>query len=232
MSHDLPTRNGPKAMVVSHRALRIPAAGVTLDADLDLPDAAVGLVLFAHGSGSSRYSPRNRHVAQILNQARLATVLTDLLTADEEAVDDRTRHLRFDIELLAGRLVAASDWLSRQDDTAPLSIGLFGASTGGAAALVAAAERPGLIRAVVSRGGRPDLAGESLAQGQAATLLIVGGDDVQVIVLNRRALARLTGDNQLIIVPGAGHLFEEPGTLDTVAELTRDWFTRHLAATG
>jgi pimeloyl-ACP methyl ester carboxylesterase len=165
-----------------------------------------------------------------LNEAGLATLLADLLTPDEEAVDERTRHLRFDIELLAERLVGITDWLARNDSTAKLPIAHFGASTGAAGALVAAAERPALVRAVVSRGGRPDLAGESLPHVQAPTLLIVGGNDVQVIVLNRRALDLLPGDKQLAIVPGATHLFEEPGALDEVATLARDWFLRHLAA--
>jgi dienelactone hydrolase len=222
------SRTATKAL--SRQPLHIPAGGATLDADLSLPPAAQGVVLFAHGSGSSRFSPRNRHVAEVLNQARLATVLADLLTPEEEIVDDRTRHLRFDIELLSERLVGATDWLARQDLTAPLRIGLFGASTGAAAALVAAAERPALVNAVVSRGGRPDLAGESLPLVQAPTLLIVGGNDVQVIVLNRRAMGQMGGDKQLVIVPGATHLFEEPGALDSVATFARDWFAQHLAA--
>ena len=216
------------ASTPSREPLQIPVAGVTLDADLCLPQAAKGVVLFAHGSGSSRFSPRNRHVATLLNEAGLATVLADLLTPEEEIVDERTRHLRFDIELLAERLVGVTDWLARNDSTAKLPIAHFGASTGAAGALVAAAERPGLVRAVVSRGGRPDLAGESLPHVQAPTLLIVGGNDVQVIVLNRRALDLLPGDKQLVIVPGATHLFEEPGALDEVASLARDWFLRHL----
>jgi dienelactone hydrolase len=222
----------PSAAVDTFRRqpLQIPAGGVTLDADLCLPHVAQGVVLFAHGSGSSRFSPRNRHVATLLSRDGLATVLADLLTPEEEIVDERTRHLRFDIELLAERLVGVTDWLARNDTTAKLPIGHFGASTGAAAALVAAAERPALVQAVVSRGGRPDLAGESLALVQAPTLLIVGGNDVQVIVLNRRALDLLPGDKQLAIVPGATHLFEEPGTLDSVATLARDWFLRCLTA--
>ena len=217
------------ASALSRYPLHIPAGGATLDADLNLPPAAQGVVLFAHGSGSSRFSPRNRHVADLLNQAGLATVLADLLTPEEEIVDERTRHLRFDIEFLAERLVGVTDWLARQDNTAQLPIAHFGASTGAAAALVAAAERPALVRAVVSRGGRPDLAGESLPHVQAPTLLIVGGNDVQVIVLNRRALDLLPGEKQLVIGPGATQLFEEPGALDSVATLARDWFLRHLA---
>jgi putative phosphoribosyl transferase len=213
---------------VAQRALRIPAGAALLDADLSLPAAATGLVLFAHGSGSSRLSPRNRHVASLLNEAGLATVLADLLTQDEEALDERTRHLRFDIGLLAERLVAAADWLQAEAATARLPLGCFGASTGAGAALVAAAQRRDTIRAVVSRGGRPDLAGEALAQVRAPTLLVVGGNDVPVIELNRQALAQLGGEKKLVIVPGATHLFEEPGALERVAELAREWFLEHL----
>jgi len=214
--------------VVDHRALRIPVGPVALEADLALPADAAGLVLFAHGSGSSRFSPRNRQVAQMLNEAGLATVLADLLTPEEERVDERTRHLRFDIALLGERLVGAADWLARYDSTASLALGLFGASTGAGAALVAAALRPEAIRAVVSRGGRPDLAADALPRVRAPALLIVGGDDVPVIELNEQALARLRCEKRIEIVPGATHLFEEPGTLDTVAALARDWFLRHL----
>ena len=215
------------------RALRIAVGGgVVLDADLSLPDAARGLVLFAHGSGSSRFSPRNRHVARQLNQAGLATLLADLLTPNEEATDEQTRHLRFDIALLAERLVGVTDWLTGQADRAALRIGHFGASTGAGAALVAASQRPDLVRAVVSRGGRPDLAGLALPHVRAPTLLIVGGDDTPVIALNRQAFAQLRADKQFVIVPGATHLFEEPGTLDSVAGLARDWFLLHLAKPG
>lgn len=210
------------------RAARIPIGSVTLDADLLLPADAIGLVLFAHGSGSSRFSPRNRHVAQQLVDAGLGAVLADLLTPDEERVDERTRHLRFDIPLLGERLIGAADWLRKQDDTAGLPVGLFGASTGAGAALVAAARRPEAIAAVVSRGGRPDLAGDELPHVRAPTLLIVGGNDVPVIDLNEQALARLRCEKRLEIVPGATHLFEEPGTLDSVARLARDWFLRYL----
>jgi putative phosphoribosyl transferase len=213
---------------VGQRPLRIPAGAALLNADLSLPAAASGLVLFAHGSGSSRFSPRNRHVARLLNEAGLATVLADLLTPDEEALDERTRHLRFDIGLLAERLVAASDWLQGAVQTARLPVGCFGASTGAGAALVAAAQRSDAIRAVVSRGGRPDLAGAALAQVRAPTLLIVGGNDVPVIELNRQALAQLGGEKKLVIVPGATHLFEEAGALDSVAGLAREWFLRYL----
>jgi pimeloyl-ACP methyl ester carboxylesterase len=186
------------------------------------------VVLFAHGSGSSRHSRRNRHVAALLNEAKLATLLLDLLTVEEEAVDMRTAHLRFDIGLLAGRLIVATDWLTREPDTQRLPVGYFGASTGAAAALVAAAERPDVVDAVVSRGGRPDLAGPALPLVRAPTLLIVGGDDVTVLELNRQALAQLRAEKELVIIPGATHLFEEPGALDEVARLARDWFERYL----
>ena len=208
--------------------VRIPAGDVTLSGDLVAPPDARGIVLFAHGSGSSRLSPRNRHVAAILRQGGLATLLMDLLTRDEEAVDARTAHLRFDIGFLAGRLVAATEWLQAQAATRALPLGYFGASTGAAAALVAAAERPQAVRAIVSRGGRPDLAGPALARVKAPTLLIVGGDDSPVIQMNREALAQLTAEAKLEIVPGATHLFEEPGTLDEVARLARAWFQRWL----
>ncbi len=212
--------------------VRIPAGDVTLSGDLVAPPDARGIVLFAHGSGSSRLSPRNRHVAAILRQGGLATLLMDLLTRDEEAVDARTAHLRFDIGFLAARLAAATEWLQKKPETRALPLGYFGASTGAAAALVAAAERPEAVRAIVSRGGRPDLAGSALARVQAPTLLIVGGDDYPVIQMNREALAQLTVEATLEIVPGATHLFEEPGTLDEVARLARVWFERWLARAG
>jgi len=210
------------------RLVRIAAGSVLLEGNLSLPAGARGVVLFAHGSGSSRHSPRNRHVARLLNQAKLATLLVDLLTADEEAIDLRTAHLRFDIGLLAERLIAATDWLTQQPATRELRVGYFGASTGAGAALVAAAERPEVVGAVVSRGGRPDLAGPALGRVRARTLLIVGGNDVPVIELNQAALAQLRGEKQLVIVPGATHLFEEPGALDEVAQLAREWFERYL----
>ena len=210
------------------RPLRIAAGSRTLEADLSLPANPAGVVLFAHGSGSSRFSPRNRHVARLLNEAGLATVLADLLTPDEEAVDERTRQLRFDIELLGERLVGATDWLRAYPVLASLGLGYFGASTGAGAALVAAAHRPDAVRAVVSRGGRPDLAGKALERVRAPTLLIVGGDDVPVIGMNEHALALLGVEKELVVVPGATHLFEEPGKLDVVAALARDWFMRHL----
>ncbi len=210
-------------------AVSVAAGAVMLDGTLGLPPDARGIVLFAHGSGSSRHSPRNRQVAGMLQEAGLATLLIDLLTPDEEAVDVRTRALRFDIGLLAGRLAGATDWLGRQPATQHLRVGYFGASTGAGAALVAAAERPEAAGAVVSRGGWPDLAGEALARVQAPTLLIVGGNDMPVIGLNEEAVAQLHSETRLEIVPGATHLFEEPGALDTVAGLARDWFAHYLA---
>src|SRR6266850_5486890 len=209
-------------------AVSVRAGPVMLEGNLSMPKDARGIVLFAHGSGSSRHSPRNRYVAQLLNEGKLATLLVDLLTPDEEAVDLQTLQIRFDIELLAERLVGVTDWLTEHPDTQHLRIGYFGASTGAAAALVAAAERPKVVGAVVSRGGRPDLAGPALARVQAPTLLIVGGNDFEVIDLNRAAFAQLRCEKQLVIVPGATHLFEEPGTLDEVARLAREWFERHL----
>jgi dienelactone hydrolase len=210
------------------RHVRIAAGLAILEGNLSLPEGARGVVLFAHGSGSSRHSPRNRYVARLLNAGKLATLLIDLLTPDEEIVDLRTAHLRFDISLLADRLSAATDWLTQQPDTQRLRVGYFGASTGAAAALVAAAERPDVVGAVVSRGGRPDLAGPALARVRAPTLLIVGGNDLPVIELNRAALAQLHCEKRLAIVPGATHLFEEPGALDEVARLAREWFEYHL----
>jgi dienelactone hydrolase len=211
------------------RLVRVAAGPVTLEGNLTVPLAAQGVVLFAHGSGSSRHSPRNRAVARDLRQAGLATLLLDLLTADEEAVDVHTARLRFDIGLLAERLVGATDWLARERETADLPLGYFGASTGAGAALVAAAQRPDRAGAVVARGGRPDLAGPALAQVRAPTLLIVGGNDVPVIDLNRDALAQLGArEKQLVIVPGASHLFEEPGALDEVARLAAEWFRQYL----
>jgi dienelactone hydrolase len=201
---------------------------VALHGDLNLPKDTRAVVLFAHGSGSGRQSPRNRRVARLLNEAGLGTLLIDLLTREEEGIDLRTAHLRFDINLLAERLVRATDWLTQCPSTQHLPIGYFGASTGAAAALVAAAERPDGVGAVVSRGGRPDLAGPALAHVEAPTLLIVGGNDHPVIDLNRTALAKLHCEKQLVIVPGATHLFEEPEALDKVAWLAREWFERHL----
>lgn len=212
------------------RTVTLPAGEVALEGTLGVPSGAVGLVLFAHGSGSSRFSPRNRYVARVFRDAGLGTMLLDLLSPREEEVDEITREHRFDIELLGERLVAAIDWLSQHDETSELPIGLFGASTGGGAALVAAARRPGRVKAVVSRGGRPDLAEDALPVVQAPTLLIVGERDEPVIKLNRRALERMKTYVRLVIVPGATHLFEEPGTLDEVAHLARDWFLERLSA--
>jgi pimeloyl-ACP methyl ester carboxylesterase len=224
--------NNSVARAIDERSVRVAAGPMMLDGDLSLPKGSRGVVLFAHGSGSSRHSSRNRHVARLLNEAKLATLLIDLLTLDEEAIDARTGHLRFDIDLLAGRLVGVTDWLTQYPDTRSLPIGYFGASTGAAAALVAAAERADVVGAVVSRGGRPDLAGPALERVRAPTLLIVGGNDVQVIQLNRTALAQLRCEKQLVIVAGATHLFEEPGALDEVARLAREWFQRHLNLAG
>jgi dienelactone hydrolase len=212
------------------REVEIPAGDVTLAGDLAIPQGARGVVLFAHGTGSGRHSPRNRLVAEVLQAAGLATLLLDLLTEDEERADLQTGHLRFDIGLLASRLAAAGEWLGRQPDTADLPLGFFGASTGAGAALVAAADRPG--GAIVSRGGRPDLAGDALERVQAPTLLIVGSLDAPVLDMNREALDRLRCVKDLRVVEGASHLFEEPGTLEEVAALARDWFVVHLAPTG
>ena len=213
---------------MKEREVRVPAGPVILEGNLSIPENARGVVLFAHGSGSGRHSPRNRYVAQSLREAGLATLLIDLLTPEEEDVDLRTRHLRFDIGLLAERLVGATDWLTQDPRTQDLRIGYFGASTGAGAALAAAAGRPKAAGAVVSRGGRPDLAGDSLPHVRAPTLLIVGGSDVPVIGMNQEALARLRTEKKLEIVPGATHLFEEPGALEEVARLAADWFVRHL----
>jgi putative phosphoribosyl transferase len=210
------------------RTVSFPAGSVTLEGTLGVPQAATGIVLFAHGSGSSRFSPRNRYVARIFRDAGLGTLLLDLLSRSEEDVDEITRHHRFDIGMLADRLVAAIDWLHNEPETAELPVGLFGASTGGGAALVAAARRPDRVSAVVSRGGRPDLAGEALPHVEAPTMLIVGGHDDVVITLNERARDAMRADVRLEIVPGASHLFEEPGTLEQVASLARDWFLSHL----
>lgn len=214
------------------RPVRIPLDDRHLDGDLSVPPGAIGIVVFAHGSGSSRFSPRNRKVAETLQAAGLATLLMDLLTPDEERTDAFTAELRFDIPLLAQRLVAAIDWLESKEETTALRVGCFGASTGAAAALIAAAERPERVAAVVSRGGRPDLAMERLSEVRAPTLLIVGGRDAPVIEMNRAALDRLPTGARLEIVPGATHLFEEPGALEEVARLATDWFLRHLGEPG
>jgi putative phosphoribosyl transferase len=220
--------NRPLESSSAERPVRVAAGPVTLAGDLRVPERASAVVLFAHGSGSSRRSPRNRSVARQLGETGLATLLIDLLTPSEEALDARTGRLRFDIRLLAERLLAATDWLGEQPLTRELRLGYFGASTGAAAALVAAAVRARRVGAIVSRGGRPDLAGPALPRVVAPTLLIVGGHDVAVVELNRQALDQLRSDKRLAIVPSATHLFEEPGALDHVARLAREWFERHL----
>lgn len=201
----------------------------TLEGNLCLPNNVKGIVIFAHGSGSSRLSPRNQLVARFLQNAGIGTLLFDLLTSKEEAIDDRTGELRFNIKLLAKRLIEATDWLPKFLEAEDLKLGYFGASTGAAASLVAAAARPTAIQAVVSRGGRPDLAEDALPLVKAPTLLIVGGDDFQVIEMNREALKALKTEKTLVIVPGATHLFEEPGALEEVAHLASDWFHRWLS---
>jgi putative phosphoribosyl transferase len=216
------------ARLASVATLRVPVGAQELVGDLGVPSEPRGLVLFAHGSGSSRRSPRNQRVARQLEDAGFATLLIDLLTREEDAIDARTAHLRFDIGLLASRLVGIIDGLGGRPQTAGWPLGLFGASTGGGAALVAAAERPRRVRAVVSRGGRPDLAGSALSRVSAPTLLIVGGDDTPVIAMNRDAMARMPGEVRLHVVPGATHLFEEPGALDEVATQAAAWFAAHL----
>jgi dienelactone hydrolase len=209
--------------------VQIPAGRAVLPGNLTIPDNAVALVLFAHGSGSSRHSPRNQFVARTLNLPGLATLLFDLLTPEEEALDIHTREHRFNIGLLAERLVDATKWARQQKETRDLHIGYFGSSTGGAAALLAAAEIPHDIAAVVSRGGRPDLAGDALPKVQAPTLLIVGGNDDVVIELNEMARDKMRCEVKLQIIPGATHLFEEPGALEQVAKLASDWFSLHLS---
>lgn len=214
------------------REVAVDAVSSRLAGTLFVPPEATGIVLFAHGSGSSRHSPRNRFVASVLHGAGLATLLFDLLTPEEEVVDQQTARLRFDIGLLAERLIGATDWVAEQAVTRDLPQGYFGASTGGGAALVAAAERPDAIRAVVSRGGRPDLAGAALPRVRAPTLLIVGGNDIPVVEMNRDAQAQMRAPNRLEIVPGATHLFEERGALERVAHLARDWFQTYLPTRG
>jgi len=208
--------------------IRVLAGKVALEGNLCTPENAKGIVLFAHGSGSSRHSPRNRYVAQVLRNAGLATLLFDLLTTDEEAIDIRSGQLRFDIGLLANRLTGATDWLKQNADTRNLNVGYFGASTGASAALVAAVERPNTVSAIVSRGGRPDLAASALPHVKAPTLLIVGGRDFPVVAINRDALGKLQVEKELVIIPDATHLFEEPGALDKVAQLAANWFLSHL----
>lgn len=202
--------------------------GITLRGELGIPQGAPGIVIFAHGSGSSRFSPRNQYVARTIRDSGSGTLLFDLLTAEEEQEDNVTARLRFDIDLLANRLVAVTRWLTSQADTRELAIGYFGSSTGGGAALVAAAELGERVAAVVSRGGRPDLAGDRLPMVKAPTLLIVGGHDQVVIELNEQALGQLRCEKELSIVPGATHLFEEPGALEAVARLAAEWFRSHF----
>ena len=214
--------------VVKTGEVQIRAGSALLTGELKVPEEATGIVLFAHGSGSSRHSPRNQYVARVIREGGVATLLFDLLTRQEEAIDNYTREFRFDINLLAHRLVAATNWLARKDETSHLRPGYFGASTGGAAALVAAAEMRGEVRAVVSRGGRPDLAGPALDHVTAPTLMIVGGLDGPVIRMNEDAYAQLRCMKELKIVPGATHLFEEPGKLEEVANLAAKWFLKHL----
>ena len=209
--------------------IQVPAGPVTLEGELSLPSGAKGLVLFAHGSGSSRHSPRNQFVARTLNEAGLATLLFDLLTPEEEAIDMQTQEHRFNIDLLAMRLGHSTKWAKQQEQTSNLGLGYFGSSTGGAAALMAAVDAPQNVDAVVSRGGRPDLAGEALPKVKAPTLLIVGGNDDIVIELNEQARDRMRCEVKLEIVPGATHLFEEAGALEQVATLASDWFVAHLA---
>lgn len=213
---------------MSQRTIQIQVNGAAVQGDLVVPQGARRIVLFAHGSGSSRRSPRNTYVANVLNQAGLATLLFDLLTQDEEREDMYTARLRFDIELLGRRLLGATDRLLEDESLRSLAVGYFGASTGATAALVAAARRPDMIGAVVSRGGRPDLAESSLPHVKAPTLLIVGGKDEQVLEMNRDALGKLQGEKELSIVPGATHLFEEPGALEQVAAMAREWFMQQL----
>ncbi len=215
-------------MVTNERQVQIAAPSVTLDGDLTVPEGSRGVVLFAHGSGSSRHSPRNRRVAGALQGAGYATLLMDLLTGPEEEVDARTRDLRFDIPRLAARLTSATDWLAGQEDTAGLPLAAFGASTGAAAALTTAADRPDQVRLVISRGGRPDLAGDALTRVQAPTLLIIGGNDPEVHRLNLDAARQMIAPVEIVVVPGATHLFEEPGKLDAVIELAVGALDRHV----
>jgi len=216
------------AQASEHRVVRIPVDSVHLDGNLSIPKQPFGVVLFAHGTGSGRFSPRNQYVARRLHQLGLATLLIDLFTPEEEALDLQTLHLRFDIALLSERLIDASRWLADNPETRTLPIGYFGASTGAGAALSAAAEHPQRIGAVVSRGGRPDLAGSALARVKAPTLLIVGGNDYPVVEMNRIALRKLNVEKKLQIVHGASHLFEEPGALEEVSRLAGQWFEHYL----
>lgn len=230
--HEAATSKRGSAAIIQEQQVEITANGLALAANLRIPAGAYGLVLFAHGSGSSRFSPRNRAVADLLYAGGLATLLLDLLTPSEEEIDQVTRRLRFNIPLLAERLVGTTDWLLQQPQINSLPIGYFGASTGAAAALMAAVQRPNAIRAVVSRGGRPDLAASVLKEVRAPTLLIVGENDIPVFEMNRAALAELSCAKELTTVSGASHLFEEPGTLAQVAQLARNWFKTYLEKEG
>ncbi len=218
-----------KAAPEEKTTVKVPAGRATINGNLTVPQGAKGIVVFAHGSGSSRFSPRNTQVAGEINKAGMATFLIDLLTSEEEQVDIHTGQFRFDIELLSQRLIYATKWLKENAATKDLAIGYFGSSTGAAAALIAAAELPAFIKAVVSRGGRPDLAEEHLAKVKAPTLLIVGGNDLVVLDMNREAMKRIPAEKKLEIVPGATHLFEEAGKLEKVARLAITWFSKYLA---
>ena len=209
-------------------AVQIPSGTAIINGNLEVPESANGIVLFAHGSGSSRFSPRNMYVARLMNKKGIATLLIDLLTEEEDTVDEYTGQFRFNVDMLAERLADSTRWLKRREIAKKVSIGYFGASTGAAAALIAAAKFPDDVRVIVSRGGRPDLAGENLSKVKAPTLLIVGGDDTEVLELNRQALKLIIAEKKLKVVPGATHLFEEPGKLREVAELAIDWFKKHL----
>jgi putative phosphoribosyl transferase len=214
--------------IAGEKVVKIPAGSATINGNLIIPQKAKGIVLFAHGSGSGRFSPRNTKVAREINAAGIATLLIDLLTEEEEEIDIYSGEFRFNIELLAKRLVFATEWLKKNPETKNLTVGYFGASTGAAAALIAAAELPDWTKAVVSRGGRPDLAGKYLSKVKAPTLMIVGGDDVQVLELNKQAMAQMTAEKKLTVVLGATHLFEEPGKLEEVGKLAINWFSRFL----
>jgi putative phosphoribosyl transferase len=209
-------------------AVKISSGTVVINGNLEIPENAKGIVLFAHGSGSSRFSPRNTYVASLMNKIGIATLLIDLLTAEEEDVDEYTGQYRFDVNMLGERLIDSTRWLKKNAETKNLAVGYFGASTGAAAALIAAANCTDVVKAVVSRGGRPDLAGKSLEKVNAPTLLIVGGNDTEVLELNKQALKRIQVEKKLVVVSGATHLFEEPGKLQEAAELAIDWFRQHL----
>lgn len=212
----------------NEEVVRIPVGKATIEGNMVVPQGAIGIVLFAHGSGSGRFSPRNQYVARVLNEAGIATLLIDLLTREEEEIDTRTRQLRFDIGLLAQRLIAATEWLKKNPTSKNLAVGYFGASTGAAAALIAAANLPEDVRVVVSRGGRPDLALDYLQKVKSPVLFIVGGRDTVVIDLNKKAMKHLQSEKRFEIVPEATHLFEEPGKLEEVAQLAADWFSKHF----